>query len=66
MKILPLSLLLAASLVFVGCDNGSGPGVGSPTAGKGVSEGPATPGKVISPQLKKKREKQTVSPRGPE
>jgi hypothetical protein len=64
MKILPLTLLLVASLVFVGCESG-GPGAASPSANKGVSEGPPTPEKAVSPALKKKREKQAVAPMGP-
>ena len=65
MKTVPLTFLLAASLIFVGCDSG-GPGVATPTAEKGVSEGGPTPTKAVSTALKKKREKQSVSPKGPE
>ena len=66
MKILPLRLLLAASLVFVGCDSGLAPVSARGPLKRVFPKGPATPAKVISPQMKKKREKQTVSPKGPQ
>jgi hypothetical protein len=69
MKLRALRLLLAASLLPLGCDGGSGPSVGAPSAEKSVGDGSATAGgktAKISAGLKKKKEKQVVGPAGTE
>jgi len=66
MRLRVLRLLLAAALLPWGCDGGSGPGVGSPSTEKGVTDGSgsasAPKAKAVSPRLKAKREKQGVAP----
>jgi hypothetical protein len=68
MRIFPLVLVLAACVLFAGCDNGSGPAVGSPTAAKegGASEAPPTTSKIVNPKTNRKPANRTVQPKGPE
>jgi hypothetical protein len=65
MRIFPLTLVLAAGVLFAGCDNG-GPAVGSPTAADkgGASEAPPTDSKIVNPKSKRKPAIRTVQPKG--
>jgi hypothetical protein len=68
MRFRPLSLVLAASFLIVGCDGGSGgPAVGTPTTSATEKAAPVVEytGKE-SAKLKQKREKQAVAPQGPQ
>jgi len=65
MKLRALRLLLAASLVPLGCDGGSGPSVGAPSAEKSVGDESGTAGTKaakLSPRMIKKKEKQSMAP----